>query len=94
MRSRSAWGVEGVESETTELDHLGIVDEQVVPDVGEHRGVSGGDGHLVSGVAHLGHGADVVVVPVRLEDPSDAEAARHLEQSFVLVRGVDQHRLP
>ncbi len=45
------------------------------------------------GVAHLGDGLDVVEVAVGGEDPAHARGLRDLEQQFVLVGRVEQHRL-
>ena len=92
-RTRRVPGVvDRVEAQPPDVDHLGVVDEHVVADVGQLGGVELGDGHLVAGLADRRHRLDVVPVAVRLEHPPHAEALAQLEQLLVLVGGVDQRR--
>src|SRR5690606_34515388 len=72
-------------------DHRLVLEDLVVGR--QHVGVLGGDVDLVAGVAQLGHGLDVVPVPVGLEHRPHAEAAAEVEQPVVLVGRVEQDGL-
>jgi hypothetical protein len=81
----------GAQAEAAHLDDHVVVEREVVGV--EHVGVGGGDAHVVAGVAHGGHGLDVVPVAVGLQDPAHAEGAAELQELLVLVGGVDEHGL-
>ena len=59
----------------------------------QHGGVGGRHGHLDAGLSHRGNGLDVVPVSMGLDHLADIEPAAQLKKAFVLVGGVDQHRL-
>ena len=82
--------VDGVQAEPADLDHLGVVEEDVVAEVAEAGSVELGDGHLVAGLAHGRDGLDVVPVAVGLQHPPHPEALGQLQQLLVLVGGVEQ----
>ena len=84
--------VDCVQPEAADLDHLGVVDEDVVADLAEHGSVERRDGDLVAGLAHGGDRLDVIPVTVGFEHSLDAETLAQLEELFVLVGGVEQHR--
>ena len=85
--------MDGVQPEPADLDHLGVVEEDVVAEVAEAGGVELGHGHLVAGLAHGRDGLDVVPVAVGLEHPAHPEALGQLEQLLVLVGGIEQDRV-
>ena len=78
-----------MQAQAADLDDRVVLDDVVVGR--EHGGVLGGHADLVAGVAHGGHGLDVVPVAVGLEHPAHVEPLAQLEQLLVLVGGVEQH---
>jgi hypothetical protein len=83
--------VDRVEPQPADFDHLGVVDEHVVPDVLQLRRVERGDRDLVSRLAHRRNGLDVVPVTVRLEYPLHPERLAEFEELLMLVRCVEEH---
>ena len=82
--------VDRAQAQSTDFDHLIVVEEDVVSHVSEHRRVERGDCYFEAGFAHGGYGLNVIVVAVRLEDSANSESRTQLEQLLVFVGGVDQ----
>ncbi len=84
-----------LQAQAADLDDGVVLENEVIGR--QHRGVLGSHAHLVSGVAHLGHGLDVVPVAVGLEDLAHVQPLAKVQELVVLVGGVEHHgvaRLP
>lgn len=83
--------VDGVQPKASDFDHVVVIHEYVVANVLEHWCIEFGDGHLVTGFAHGGHGLNEIVVAVRFENTPNPEPFAESEQLLVLVGRVDEH---
>jgi len=91
-RSRRVAGVvDRTKTQTTDFDHLVVIEEDVVAHVGEHRRVECGDRHFETGFSQSRDGLDVIVMAVGLEHAPNPEGRTEFEQFLVLVGGIDEY---
>jgi hypothetical protein len=82
-----------LQPQTPHLDHIVVIEEDVVPEIAQHRRVEGGHRHLVSGLAHRGDRLNVIVVPVGLQHSTNTQSRTDVEQLLVFVGRVDEHSI-
>ena len=73
--------VDGVEAQVADLDHLGVVEEDVVADVLQLRGVERGDRHLVARLAHRRHAPGCGPSDRGSRSPGERRVAGHSSSS-------------